>query len=266
MGSFKGNFPIALFVAAAMLTAQSPTGEIRLSVRDPSGTAMRASGSLSGAAAPTRSYQTDAQGNYDFSSLPYGHYQLEVSGAGFSSQILQVDVKSPAAVLENVTMALAASSNKVDVVSATPLAGTDLSVDQIPGPVQTATAEDIAASGALSLTELMDRRLNGVFVNDMAGSPFQTDVNFRGYTASPILGTPEGISVYVDGVRQNQPFGDVVAWDLISKKRDFGSHPGARLRPSLRPEYARRSAACEDERRRQRSRCFHYGDLWRERT
>jgi outer membrane receptor protein involved in Fe transport len=42
-------------------------------------------------------------------------------------------------------------------------------------------------------------------------------VNFRGYTASPLLGTPEGISVYLDGVRQNQPFGDVVSWDLIPK-------------------------------------------------
>ena len=51
----------------------------------------------------------------------------------------------------------------------------------------------------------------------MAGNPFQPDVNFRGYTASPLLGTPEGISVYVDGVRQNQPFGDVVSWDLIPK-------------------------------------------------
>src|SRR5262249_9659493 len=42
-------------------------------------------------------------------------------------------------------------------------------------------------------------------------------VNYRGYTASPLLGTPEGLSVYMDGVRQNQPFGDVVAWDLIPK-------------------------------------------------
>ena len=42
-------------------------------------------------------------------------------------------------------------------------------------------------------------------------------MNFRGYTASPLLGTPEGVSVYLDGVRQNQPFGDVVSWDLIPK-------------------------------------------------
>ncbi len=63
----------------------------------------------------------------------------------------------------------------------------------------------------------MNRQLNGVYLNEMQGNPFQPDVNFRGYTASPLLGTPEGISVYVDGVRQNQPFGDVVSWDLIAK-------------------------------------------------
>jgi hypothetical protein len=72
-------------------------------------------------------------------------------------------------------------------------------------------------SGALDLGDFMNRRLNGVYLNEMQGNPFQPDVNFRGYTASPLLGTPEGISVYLDGVRQNQPFGDVVSWDLIPK-------------------------------------------------
>src|SRR5450759_822950 len=63
----------------------------------------------------------------------------------------------------------------------------------------------------------MNRRLNGVYVNEVQGNPFQPDVNYRGYTASPLLGTPEGISVYMDGVRMNQPFGDVVSWDLIPR-------------------------------------------------
>jgi outer membrane receptor protein involved in Fe transport len=208
-------FPLLIAAAVSLLHAQPPTGSIQLKVKDPSGAAAQASGKLSGPA--NSSFQTDPQGNYDFTGLAYGRYQLEVTRAGFVSQTLQIAVQSTTPVMRTVTLAVAASSSKVDVVSATPLAGTDLSVDQIPGPVQTATAEDIATSGALNLTELMNRRLNGVFLNDMEGNSFQTDVNFRGYTASPILGTPEGISVYVDGVRQNQPFGDVVAWDLIPK-------------------------------------------------
>ncbi len=51
----------------------------------------------------------------------------------------------------------------------------------------------------------------------MQGNPFQPDVNYRGYTASPLLGTPQGLSVFMDGVRLNQPFGDVVSWDLIPR-------------------------------------------------
>ena len=72
-------------------------------------------------------------------------------------------------------------------------------------------------SGSLDLSDLLNKRLSGVHINQNQENPFQPDVNYRGYTASPLLGTPEGISVYMDGVRQNQPFGDIVAWDLIPK-------------------------------------------------
>jgi hypothetical protein len=36
----------------------------------------------------------------------------------------------------------------------------------------------------------------------------QPDVNCGGYPASPLLGMPQRLSVYLDGVRLNQPFGD----------------------------------------------------------
>ena len=114
-------------------------------------------------------------------------------------------------------MALATQASRVDVVAATPLAGTDLPLDEIPAPVQTASARDLEQTHALDLSDLLNQRLGGVHINQNAGNPYQPDINYRGYTASGLLGTPEGISVYVDGVRQNQPFGDIVAWDLIPK-------------------------------------------------
>ena len=64
----------------------------------------------------------------------------------------------------------------------------------------------------------MNRALGSVYVNDIQNNPLQPDVNYRGYTASPLLGTPQGMSVYMDGVRLNQPFGDVVSWDLIPRE------------------------------------------------
>jgi outer membrane cobalamin receptor len=95
--------------------------------------------------------------------------------------------------------------------------GTDLPLEQIPAPVQIAPARDLDQSGALELSDFMKQRLEGVHINENQENPYQPDLSYRGYTASPLLGTPEGISVYLDGVRQNQPFGDIVAWDLIPK-------------------------------------------------
>ena len=106
---------------------------------------------------------------------------------------------------------------KVDVIGTTPLPGVNLMLTDIPSPVQTALGRDIDASGALDVADFLNRRFTAVHVNEVQGNPFQPDVNYRGYTASPLLGTQQGLSVYMDGVRLNQPFGEVVSWDLIPK-------------------------------------------------
>ena len=96
-----------------------------------------------------------------------------------------------------------------------PMEGLQLSKEQIPGNVQSLSSKDIKESLSTSLGDLMNSKLQSVNVNDYAGNPFQMDVTFRGFSASPQLGTPQGLSVFLDGVRVNEPFGDVVNWDLI---------------------------------------------------
>ena len=105
----------------------------------------------------------------------------------------------------------------VEVVGITPLPGLGLARLQVAANVQ--TLDSLAASGpdSANLPDALNRRLGSVFVNDIQGNPFQPDINFRGFTASPLLGTPQGLSVYLDGVRLNQPLGDVVSWDLIAR-------------------------------------------------
>jgi outer membrane receptor protein involved in Fe transport len=202
----------------AVLKAQRPAGEIRLEVRDPSGAGMEASGKLQNlASGVVRTFQTDEKGVYAFLTLPYARYRLEVARNGFATRALLIEVHSPAPIARTVTMLLGTASAQVDVVAATPLPGGELSRGELPAGVQTATQGDIDASGALELSDLLNRRLSGVNINENQGNPFQPDLNYRGYTASPLLGTPQGISVYMDGVRQNQPFGDVVSWDLIPR-------------------------------------------------
>jgi iron complex outermembrane recepter protein len=96
-----------------------------------------------------------------------------------------------------------------------PMPGLVLRLEQIPGNVQSASGEEIKASRATALSDFMNSRLQSVNVNDYQGNPFQVDVQYRGFSASPQLGTPQGLSVFLDGVRVNEPFGDVVNWDLI---------------------------------------------------
>jgi len=112
---------------------------------------------------------------------------------------------------------LAPPMQRVEVIGITPLPGLDLARDQVAANVQTLDSAAATGPGSANLPEALNRRLGSVFVNDIQGNPFQPDINFRGFTASSLLGTPQGLSVYLDGVRINQPFGDVVSWDLIPR-------------------------------------------------
>jgi outer membrane receptor protein involved in Fe transport len=199
-------------------TTQSSTGEIRIEVKDPSGKALEADGKLDNlATGVSNGFQTDSQGKHTFEGLAYGRYRLEVSREGFATQSMLINVQSNETITRAVTLALSGLAYKLDVIATTPLPGVDLEPNEVPTPVQAATKRDIEMSGAINLSDFLNRRLSGVFVNEIQNNPFQPDVNYRGYTASPLLGTPQGLSVYMDGVRLNQPFGDVVSWDLIPR-------------------------------------------------
>ena len=85
----------------------------------------------------------------------------------------------------------------------------------MPANVQTGSAKDISQQKSLDVSEFLDNNLGSVNTSNTVANPYQADVSFRGFTASPLLGTPQGLSVFVDGVRVNEAFGDVVNWDLI---------------------------------------------------
>ena len=104
---------------------------------------------------------------------------------------------------------------KVEVVGTTPLAGVGVPVEQVPSNVQVVKGSEIQNQQSLGVADFMNQNLSGVNINEAQNNPYQPDVNFRGFTASPLVGTPQGLSVYQDGVRINEPFGDTVNWDLI---------------------------------------------------
>ncbi|MDD2885733.1 MAG: TonB-dependent receptor [Dechloromonas sp.] len=103
----------------------------------------------------------------------------------------------------------------VEVIGNSPLAGLGIPRQQVPANVQTISAAQLEGQESLNVAEFMARQLPSVHLNEVQGNPFQADLNYRGFTASPLLGTAQGLSVYLDGVRVNEPFGDTVNWELL---------------------------------------------------
>jgi len=104
---------------------------------------------------------------------------------------------------------------QVVVIGTAPLPGLGLPINEVPSNVQTADSKDMQRQQALDLADYLNKNFTGVNISESADNPFQLDINYHGFTASPLLGTPEGMSVYLDGVRVNESFGDTVNWDLI---------------------------------------------------
>jgi outer membrane receptor protein involved in Fe transport len=104
----------------------------------------------------------------------------------------------------------------MSIVNTTPLGG-GISSDKISANVQVMTADDLAKSQNLSIAEYMNKNMGSVTVNDAQNNPMQPDIQYRGFTVSPLMGMSQGLSVYMNGIRFNEPFGDTMHWDLIPK-------------------------------------------------
>lgn len=105
----------------------------------------------------------------------------------------------------------------VEVVATTPLPGVGTPLSQVPANVQTFTERTLAGRQTLHVADHLQRQAASVNINEGQSNPYQPDLNFRGFTASPLLGTPQGLSVFQDGVRINEGFGDIVNWDLLPR-------------------------------------------------
>lgn len=104
------------------------------------------------------------------------------------------------------------------VVGTMPLTGIGLPLSQVAANVQVVHARQLDAQHRETLADYFAKNLPSIDINDAQGNPYQTNVNYRGFTASPLIGTPQGLSVFMDGVRINEPFGDVVNWDWIPQQ------------------------------------------------
>jgi len=103
----------------------------------------------------------------------------------------------------------------VDVVGATPLLGSGVDRSKVPAETHILTDQDISRNGYLQALRALNEDVPGVTLDAAAGNPFQPNLLYHGFLASPLQGNPQGLAVYLNGARFNQPFGDTVNWDLI---------------------------------------------------
>lgn len=106
-------------------------------------------------------------------------------------------------------------TSKINVYSPAPLPSIGLDQSLVPGSITVIKPEDVQQQSGVSLADYLNNNTQGISFNEVGGNPWQPEIFYRGYSAGAIAGNPQGLSIYVDGVRENQPFSDVVLWDTI---------------------------------------------------
>ena len=104
---------------------------------------------------------------------------------------------------------------EIEVIGVTPMHGVGLPEYKIPYNIQSATSEDLERSQSFDIADFMNRNMGSVSVNESQENPLQPDIQYRGFSASPLLGLPQGLAVYQNSVRVNEVLGDTINWDLI---------------------------------------------------
>jgi iron complex outermembrane recepter protein len=100
------------------------------------------------------------------------------------------------------------------IVNATRLPAVREVVRGLTGRTATLDGSDLDARGVRTLADALEE-LPGVTTSDELGAPAQLDVTVRGFQVSPTVGLPQGITVYVDGVRVNEPDANEVNFDIL---------------------------------------------------
>jgi outer membrane receptor protein involved in Fe transport len=108
-----------------------------------------------------------------------------------------------------------AAPARLNVYPTTPLSGGDIAADKVPASLNNVDASQIALTESPIITDALRQYVPSANITEVAGNPFQANLEFRGFVASPVTGTPQGLAVYQNGVRINEAFGDTVNWDLI---------------------------------------------------
>jgi len=125
------------------------------------------------------------------------------------------------------------NTGNIDVYSVSPLPGLGIDRTILPSSIEEINIESLKEQTGVSIADYLINNAKGVTVNEATGNPWQQEIRYRGYTAGSTAGNEQGLSVYVDGVRENQPFSDVVLWDTLPSF----AYSGVQMVPGSNPIY-----------------------------
>ena len=214
---FRSVSIAAASVAVAAINSSAQTGLLEGRVTDAQGAALvgvTVTAESPAIAAPAVAI-TDTTGTYRLSALSAGDYTVDFRLDGFRAIHRTVTLRTNTPVTLNERMVLAALTEQVDVVAVSPLLGANISRDRLPAAVSVVGSGELRTRGSASVADALHERLGPVSMESTTANLFQPTLRFRGFTASPLLGLPQGIAVYQNGVRVNEPFGDTVQFDLM---------------------------------------------------
>ena len=223
MFDFDRRFVPALAAAVAAVLAGPAAAEARTArlhgrVTDAQGAVLRGvtvTAAAPGTDAPAAA-ATDDAGEYSLILAP-GVYAMTFALDGFDLRREEVRLTAGSPRVLDVTLTVGTIAETVDVVAVTPVAGAGVSRERVAAAVSVIDGDDLAARGAASMADALNERLGAVTLEGATTNLFQPTLRFRGFTASPLLGLPQGIAVYQNGVRINEPFGDTVQFDLFPR-------------------------------------------------
>jgi iron complex outermembrane receptor protein len=102
-----------------------------------------------------------------------------------------------------------------DIVVIGRLPQSSLPPSSVPSAVQVLDVEELRRSGIPGLPDALAGQVPGLTLSDEQGNSYQPDLSLRGFQATSVTGVPQGVSVFLDGVRINEPTAEEINFDLL---------------------------------------------------
>ena len=102
-----------------------------------------------------------------------------------------------------------------DIVVIGRLPQSSLPPSSVPSAVQVLDVEELRRSGIPGLPDALAGQVPGLTLSDEQGNSYQPDLSLRGFQATSVTGVPQGVSVFLDGVRVNEPTAEEINFDLL---------------------------------------------------